>query len=832
MLRLAFAASRGRMASLAGSFVALMFAVALVAACGMLMESGLRARVPAERYGAAPVVVAGLEQAVLATEDDFLGVPLTEPVAIPATLAGEIAKVPGVAKVVPEIGFPVGLTGARESVTGRSWESAALTPYTLKKGRAPATPHEIVTDVTLGHEIGQKLHVTGRDGLREYTVTGTAEPGTNRPGEDGPGADGRASVFFTPGRAAELFARPGKVLAFGVFGDGQSEELARRVERALGDTVTVYAGDRRGMAEDVTAREGREMLIAIGGSLGGVILMVAVLVVASAFGLAVRQRDREIALLRAIGATPRQIRAMIGQESLVIGVAAVVPGLPLGVALGRWLFDQFVARGMLPRGFTPVTGPLPLLVAAAVGLATAWLAARGAVRRAARVKPTEALGEAAAERRELGRGRMIAGLVFLALGLSASAMAMYMAGETAAATAGAIVLLLITAATLLGPWLVRLAARLAGGVIGRTSPVGGYLAVANTRTAAKRLASVAGPLILMFAFAATTLFSQSTIAHATTRQALDGNRADHILQAAGPGLPPEVARAARELPGVTGVTETIRTKVIGDTTELGSRTLKPMAAIGLTVPVRGIDLGVTSGSLDRLRGNGVALSTLAAGGFGASVGDKVRLLMGDGTPVRLTVVALYERGLGYGDVALPYALARDHSASGMSSQLYVTGGAKEGLAALAPGLTVLDRAAARAAIDTAQEFNDWVNRLLLGMIIVFIVISVVNTLVTATGARVREFALLRLVGGTRRQVRAMVRWEALLIGALAVVTGTLITAPTLMALTYGLTGSPLPHIPSLTYATMALATMALAYTATLTPTHKTLLGRPADQIRR
>ncbi|GII62693.1 ABC transporter permease [Sphaerisporangium krabiense] len=819
MLRLAFAASRGRTASLAGSFVALLFAVALVAACGLLMESGLRARVPAERYGAAPVVVAGVEQVSLPIEEDPMGVPLTEPVPLPAALAREIAKVPGVTKVVPEVGFPVGLTGTRKPVTGRSWESAALTPYTLKEGRAPATPHEIVTDVTLGREVGQKVRVAGRDGLREYTVTGTA----------GPGVDGQASVFFTPGRAAELFARPGKVLAFGVFGAG--EELAQRVERALGDTVTVYAGDRRGMAEDVTAREGREMLIAIGGSLGGVILMVAGLVVASAFGLAVRQRDREIALLRAIGATPRQIRAMIGQESLVIGVAALVPGLPLGVALGRWLFDQFVARGMLPPGFTPAIGPLPLLVAAVVGLATAWLAARGAVRRAARIKPTEALGEAAAERRELGRGRMIAGLVFLALGLSASAMAMFMAGETAAATAGAIVLLLITAAALLGPWLVRLAARLAGGVIGRTSPVGGYLAVANTRTAAKRLASVAGPLILMFAFAATTLFSQSTIAHATARQALEGNRADHILQAAGPGLPPEVARAARELPGVTGVTETIRTKVIGDTTELGSRTLKPMAAIGLTVPVRGIDLGVTSGSLDRLRGNGVALSTLAAGGFGASVGDKVRLLMGDGTPVTLTVVALYERGLGYGDVALPYARARDHSAAGMAAQVYVTGGTRERLAALAPGLTVLDRAAARAAVDTTQELSDWVNRLLLGMIIVFIVISVVNTLVTATGARVREFALLRLVGGTRRQVRAMVRWEALLIGALAVATGTLITTPTLMALSYGLTGSPLPHIPTLTYVLMALATMTLAYMATLTPTHKTLLGRPADQIR-
>ncbi|MEV7908689.1 ABC transporter permease, partial [Streptomyces anulatus] len=336
--------------------------------------------------------------------------------------------------------------------------------------------------------------------------------------------------------------------------------------------------------------------------------------------------------------------------------------------------------------------------------------------------------------------------------------------------------------------LVRLAAALAGGVVGRTSPVGGYLAVANTRTAAKRLASVASPLILMFAFTATTLFAQSTLGHAATRQTMEGNRADHILESAGPGLPPEVARAARDLPGVRGVTETIDTKVLADTVELGDRTLKPMRAIGLTVPVHGIDLAVTSGSLDRLRGNGVALSTMTAGGLGASVGDTVRLRMGDGTPVKLTVVAVYGRGLGYGDVALPYTLVRDHSAAGMAGRVYVAGGEKDRLAALAPGLRVLDRAEAGAAVDAAQEFSDWVNLLVLGLIIVFIAISVVNTLVTATGGRVREFALLRLVGGTRRQVRGMVRWEALLIGGLAVVAGTLIAAPTLAALSYGVTG--------------------------------------------
>ncbi|MFI7537353.1 FtsX-like permease family protein [Streptosporangium sp. NPDC049376] len=818
MLKLAFATSRGRAISLVGSFLALFFAVVLVVSCGLLLESGVRARIPTERYGAAPVVVAGQQKITFVKGEADMGLSLSEPVAIPANLAEKIGKVPGVTGVVPETAFPVGLTGTEGRVVGRSWGSAGLTPYRLVKGRAPATAGEVVTDVTLGRKVGEKVGVAGRDGLREYVVTGVAGPGLTR----------QPSVFFTGERAGELFARPGKVSAFGVFGTGDG--LADRVEQALGDSVAVYSGDQRGLAETPSAHEGREMLIGLGGSLIGIVVMVAVLVVSGAFGLAVRQRDREIALLRAVGATPKQVRAMIGRQALVVAAAAILPALPLGVVLGRWMFGQFLARGMVPEGFAPVVGPIPLLAATALGLLTAWLAARGAVRRAASIKPTEALGEAMAERRELGRGRMITGLVFLGMGVAASGLSMVAAGETAAMSASAIVLLLITAASLLGPWLVRLAATLAGGLVRRTSPVGGYLAVANTRTAAKRLASVAGPLILMFAFTSTTLFAQSTVGHATTTQAIEGNRADYVLEAS-PGLSPEVARAARALPGVTGVTETIRTQVLADTVELGERTFKPMGAVGLTVPAHGIDLGVTSGSLDRLRGDGVALSRLAADGFGATVGQEVRLLLGDGTRLTRTVVAVYERGLGYGEVALPYQVVRDHSETGMAERLYVTGGSKERLAALAPGLTVLDRDGAGAAANAVQEFSDWANLLVVGMIIVFIAISVVNTLVTATGARVREFALLRLVGGTRRQVRGMVRWEALLVGGLAVVAGTLITAPTLMALSYGITGSPLPHVPYLTYGAIAAVTLGLAYAATLAPTRTALQGHPATQIR-
>ncbi|MFI6599669.1 FtsX-like permease family protein [Nonomuraea sp. NPDC050536] len=824
MLRLSFAMLRGRPGPLVGSFLALLFAVAMVTSCGLLMESALRAHNPPERYGASPVVVTG-KQSISAT-DNAENVQLAEPVTLPAALAEKLRGVPGVTGVVPELTFPVGLAGvpgAGGRTYGHAWQSAALTPYSLRAGRAPAASGEVVVDAGLAArarlEVGGKARVLGRDGVRDYTVTGIAATALA----------GQSSVFFTAERAGELFARPGRVSAFGVSGPGDPERLKERIASAL-PGAAAYAGDQRGFAEDLRMLDSREMLVALSGGLAGVVVMVAVFVIAGTFGPAMRQREREIALLRAIGATPRQVRMMIGRESLLVGIVAAAAGAPLGIVVGGWLLGQLVTRGMLPEAFEPIAGPIPVLAAVAVGLAAAWLAARGSVRRATRIRPAEALGEAAVERRELGRGRVIAGLVFLALGLGAAGLSMSAMGETVAATAGAIVLFLVTAVALLGPWLVRLAAGLVGGVLRRASRVGGYLAVANTATGARRLASVVSPLVLMIAFAATTVFAQSTMGHAASRQAAEGNRADFVLESAWPGLPPEAARAARALPGVRGVTEALGTRVVGEYEQLGERTLTSLGAVGLAAPVHGVDLGVRAGSLDRLRGDGVALSTFAAGSYGAEVGDRVRLRLGDGTPVTRTVVAVYERGLGFGDVALPYEVVRDHSGSGMSARLFVVGGSKARLAGLAPGLTVLDRSDAATVRDTARELNDWGNMLALGLIIVFIAISVVNTLVMATGSRVREFALLRLVGGTRRQVLGMIRWEALLVGGIAVMTGTAIAAPTLMALSTAVTGSPLPYVPPAVYAAMACATIGLAFAATLLPARLALRGRPAERI--
>nr|BFE84263.1 hypothetical protein GCM10020093_068640 [Planobispora longispora] len=159
--------------------------------------------------------------------------------------------------------------------------------------------------------------------------------------------------------------------------------------------AVVHTGDERGAAEFLDAEQARLKLISMGGALGGTALLVAVLVVVGTFALSVQQRHREIALLRAIAATPRQVRRLLGGEALVLGAVAGTLGSALGIGLGFWLRSRFVALGVMPENLRLVVSPFPVLAALAATVLAAWTAARVSARRTARIRPVEALGEAA-----------------------------------------------------------------------------------------------------------------------------------------------------------------------------------------------------------------------------------------------------------------------------------------------------------------------------------------------------------------------------------------------------------------------------------------------------
>ncbi|WP_245681734.1 ABC transporter permease, partial [Actinomadura kijaniata] len=363
---------RYRKAAFAGAFVALFCAAAMVCACGMLLDTGLRGTVKPERYAGAPIVVAGdpetrfQKRKVKGDEvkTKVKSKPNTARAWIPAELAERLRGVPGVRSVVTEVSFPVPGTGAE----GHGWESAALTPFTLRAGRAPVADGEIVVDAG-GPGVGARVG--------SYRVVGVTRERLEH----------QRVVFLSTGEARRLAVRAGKVNAVGVWPAG-AEGAVREAVRGSGAVVQV--GDGRGRVEFLGADGARARLVSMGAALGGTSLIVALLSVVGTFGLAMQQRERELALLRAVAMTPRQLRKMIGSEALVLGLAAAVPGALAGMLLGGWLHGAFTALGAIPANLPLSVGVFPPVVAVAATVPAAWLAARVAARRVARLRPVEA----------------------------------------------------------------------------------------------------------------------------------------------------------------------------------------------------------------------------------------------------------------------------------------------------------------------------------------------------------------------------------------------------------------------------------------------------------
>ncbi|MFE4414964.1 FtsX-like permease family protein [Streptomyces sp. NPDC056821] len=825
MLTLALSTLRARKGAFAGAFVALLFAAALVTACGTLLDTGLRGTIPTERYAGTPVLVTADQELhwtkVKKGKTKEKSKPLTERAwakADPA-LVKRLAAVPGVHAVVPELTFPANVLTdkgplAEGASWGHAWQSARLTPFALRDGRAPTGADEIVADAGSGLRTGAKVTVQSTGAPSVYEVVGIAAPA----GRDALAR--QSTLFFSTEQARRLAGHPGQVSALGLLtvpGATVSDVRAGALEAVSGTpSLEVRSGDDRGPVEFIDAGKARVSLISLGGAMGGTSLLVALLVVAGTFALSIQQRARELALLRAVGATPRQLRRMVGREALVVGLLAGPPGAVAGLFLARWMHGRFVAVGALPDTLELTVSAFPPVAAVLATLLAAWGAARVSVRGPARMRPTEGLAAVALGSERPHTGRVVAG-VLAAVGYVVLVVVLSGLKTDAAATPVTFLSVIVATAAiaLLGPSLARSATWAAGGIAQRISPASGFLAARNTRAGARRVAAVVTPLSLAVAMASTILFTQTTSSHSAGEQAASGTRASYVLAASEPGVPAVAAQAVRErVPGTT-VTEVVRTTVrIGQDKFPAQGVSSP----GLT---RTLDPEVTAGTLAAMDDGTVALSELAARTRHARVGDRVTVTLGDGVEKDLEVSAVYERGLGFGDLLLPHRLVAAHVDRPLSSSVLVAGAPSRSAltAALRPFPTVhvLDRTAVAAARRTQEGAQAQVNYIAMGLVIAFTAIAVVNTLVMSTSARRREFALLRMIGTTGRQLRAMLRWETLTVTLLAIALGAAVACATLTAYSLGMTGAATPYAPLVPCLAVIATAVLLAFVSTALP---------------
>ena len=836
MLRISLQTLRARRATLAGAFVAIWLAVTLASATGLLMTAALGPP-GAGRLAAADAVLRADATVTIGQGEDAEGVEVIPGPRLPMTAVGRAAAVPGVARAVGDIAFPVGAWNAQRQqvqapgaarLIGHGWGSAALTPYHLASGRPPSGPREVVADVRVGTRVGATLRIVSPTADARYRVSGLADA-------RGAGDRSQAAVFFPTAVAAALSGAPGRVNAIGVIAEpgASAATLRGRLRDGLGSGVEVL--DRRHAADadagDPTAAD-RAGLIAIFGAMGGIAGAVALFVVAGTFALAIAQRRRETAVLRALGASPRQIRRLIAGEALLVSLLAGGLGLVAGRPLANVIVSVLADRGEVGPAFAPAHSLIPLVAALGMGVLIAQLAVFAAARRAGRIPPADALREVAIEHPRPGLIRVLCGVACL---LGGGAMSILFSGYWAMVFAVLGGILLAMGTGLLGRWLLGIPAAVLARPMRRLGASG---MLASTGLAANRwrTAALATPIMLVAMLAGTQGIVESSNQHHTEDVTRVRVHAPHVVVGnGGAPLPAGTAAAVAKLRGVDAVTAMASTELYPLAAGLAEQ--GPWTAAGLsgTPTASTLDPGVVRGSLDDVRGDAVAVSRVFADGGDLRIGDTVPVRMADTTRATLRVAAIYDRAAGLGDIVLDPAVVRRHAAVPADAALFVAGGADAGrslsrYASDRPGVQPLDR---RGYLDTVHASNvdgAWGVWLVVGLAAAFAALALINTAAMTTTERRGELATIRLLGGTPGHATRMVILETLPTVIAALAAGAAIVAVAVAGVPRGLTGMPLVVPLQLTGGLVAGAAI-LGLLAAAVTTRLALRASPMEAMR-
>ncbi|MER7249500.1 FtsX-like permease family protein [Kribbella sp. NPDC000426] len=816
MIRQAIRTLRHRKSGFIATFVAVVFGTAIVMACGGLMETGIRSNVEPQRLAGTDLVVTGKQSHLRPGEED--ATPLPERVGVSVDMLAKIRSVQGVSSAIGDYTFPAFGPSVAE---GHNWSSAALAPYRLTAGHAPRAGQVVVPTGKVGRQV--TLLVNGDP--RTYTISGLAA-----------GPAGHA--FFSDHDAAQLVRNPARFADVGVqVAPGTNVDTVKKSLQKLDGNLTVREGVDRGLAEHPDAESQKTALIAVAGSFGGIATMTMMFVVASTLALAAQHREREFALLRGIGTTPGQVRRMILGEALLVSLPAVAVGVIPGTFLGRFLFDQLSTHGVASSVIEFSQGWIPFAAGAGAAVLAAVGAGLIAARKSAKIRPVEALVEASLQRKWFGWIRLLFGLLFLGGGLALLIVtATVMTGPLAASTAGPSILCWAIGVAVLGPFWTKAVLAFWRWPVQALTRVNGRLAIRNLSARSVAMSAAVMPVMLAVGISTANLYMQTTQVHASSEAFTRDLRADAVV-VSDAGLSPALLEQVRAVPGVASASAYVRSIGAVDDPRKSPFDEDGAPVIGVdaqgangTAPVR-----LTSGSLAGLTGSTVAIPEYMATKTGRGVGSEIAMTLGDGTPVKLRVVATFAAERGYETIIMPASLVAAHTTDGLTKQILVRAApgadVRPGLAKLAaahPTVQVADRSTLVAANAEDLQTQAWVNYMLVGMLIAYTAVSVVNTLVSSTLRRRREFALQRLTGSTRLQVMRMLWTESTLVTLAGVTLGTAVALACLLPFSAKVANSTLPTGPLWIYGVIVAAATILTFGSTLIPATTTLRHAPTQ----
>jgi len=701
---------------------------------------------------------------------------------------GVKAAEPGVGSVTLQVldldGNPVG--GQGPPTLGFSWgEIPALNPMQIKdgNGRAPVGAGEVILDLNTvtnaGFVIGDTVTVVGFHGPDEYELVGAASFGATD------SLLGATLVSFELEEAKRVFGFGDELTGILVRGEENvdADTLTARISNVLPAGVEAVTGETEQNEQAADINEGLSFLSIGLLAFAGVAVFVGAFIIQNTFRIIVAQRTRELALLRAIGATGRQIRWMVMLEALVIGLVGSVAGIAFGFGMALSIRGLMNAVGFgLPPG-SLILMPRTVIVGLLVGVILTMLSSLLPARKASRIPPVAAMREDAARTpRKSLRTRAIAGTTVTGIGVAFLALGLF------GGVGNAIVYVAIGAAiTFIGvSVLAPLAAKPLANVIGWPLPhlfgIAGLLAKENTKRKPRRTASTASALMVGVALVVFfSVFGSSTKA-SVSEAVFELFPADLTFQSTNqtdPEIPATISPAFAEELKTYDELEVVSAMqfglvIVSDGTML-------IGAIDPATIDEVFTLDAFDGAVEALRqSNSVIASTSYLEENALSVGDSITVEYATTGLIATTIVGefatddlsdlfmstdTYKENFRYVGDALIFANAAEGTTVAEAQE------------SVQPTVQAYGSVKAQTKSEIVTEAETQIDQalaLFTGLLLFAVLIAVLgitNTLTLSIFERTREIGLLRAVGMDRRQVRRMIRWEAVIVATFGALLG-------------------------------------------------------------
>jgi putative ABC transport system permease protein len=707
---------------------------------------------------------------------------------VPASLLDAIRKVDGVrvaegqlagyAQLVGKDGKAIS-TGGAPTIGVSVIQDPDLSSATVREGRLPQASGEIVVDALTASKhdlhVGDTVNVLLQGPSMQATIVGLIGFGSS----DNLG--GATLVGFDAETAQTALDGGGKYDEIDVAAEpGVSPtDLRDRIQAVLPEGVQAKTGAQSAadQSDDIKKSLGFFNIALL--VFAAISLFVGAFIIFNTFQILVSQRTRELALLRALGASARQVRLSVLAEALIVGVLSSLVGLVAGFGIAIGLQGLLKLFGIvLPSTGTQLL-PRTVIAALVVGIGTTVISSIMPAIRASKLPPVAALREAEPAAYRLTRKRVFAGLGITALGAALLMLGLFGNANNALSIVGLGALVTFLGVAVMGPMLARPVGRFLGAPLPRLRGVPGKLGRENAIRNPKRTASTAAALMIGLGLVSFVSVFAASIKSSSNRILEEAIRADYIVTSPQfTGFSQDIAARLRTEPVFSAVEE-FRQGLFGlngNATQIQGTDPANLSDV--------INVKMVAGSLSALGDDDVLVYKSTADSHGWKVGDTVEMEFARTGTQKLTLVGIHSdnRILGNFVVSLPtyeknFTLQLDNVVAAKTAAGVSPAEAKAAVAAVAkefPNVKLEDQDEFRKSqANQIDKLLGLIDALLLLSILIALV-GIINTLALSILERTREIGLLRAVGMARKQIRSMVRWEAVIIAVFGALLGSVV----------------------------------------------------------